>query len=201
MSPSAKVALKAAIRQRHPGFTEAVLADARITADRRGDRAEFRSPVDALLQVARLALVSDAFLGQICYRAKAALQRRGVPVLPRLLHRLAMMTAQLSIGDPVVLEPGVYFAHGQVVIDGVVVVGSGTAIAPFAVIGLVVGTIFGPTIGRNVRIGTGAKLLGTLQVGDGAVIGANAVVLSDVPAGGTAVGVPARVLGQSAEGS
>jgi serine O-acetyltransferase len=201
MSPSNKVLLKQAIRQRHPRFVEAVLADARITADRRGDRAEFRSRADAVLEMARLALVSDAFVGQVCYRAKAALQRRGVPVLPRLFHRLAMMTAQVSIGDPVVVEPGVYFPHGQVVIDGVVVVGSGTAIAPWATLGLVVGSIAGPTVGRGVHIGTGAKLLGAVRVGDGASIGANAVVLHDVPAGATAVGVPARVVGQPVEGS
>lgn len=50
-----------------------------------------------------------------------------------------------------------------------------------------------PTIGNAVVIGAGAKVLGPIEVGDGAQIGANAVVLTDVPAGGLAVGVPARV--------
>src|SRR5205814_10323613 len=51
-----------------------------------------------------------------------------------------------------------------------------------------------PTLGRGVVIGAGAKLLGPILIGDGAKIGSNAVVVRDVPAGATAVGVPARIL-------
>lgn len=51
-----------------------------------------------------------------------------------------------------------------------------------------------PTIGARVDIGCGACILGNVQIGDDAKIGANAVVLADVPAGATAVGVPARVV-------
>lgn len=49
-----------------------------------------------------------------------------------------------------------------------------------------------PTVGNHVFIGTGAKILGPIEVGDGARIGANAVVLNDVPKGYTAVGMPAK---------
>jgi len=51
-----------------------------------------------------------------------------------------------------------------------------------------------PTLGRSVVVGAGAKILGPLLVGDGAKIGSNAVVVRDVPAGATAVGIPARVV-------
>jgi serine O-acetyltransferase len=51
-----------------------------------------------------------------------------------------------------------------------------------------------PTIGNDVFIGAGAKILGPVKVGDGAVIAANSLVLTDVPAGATAAGVPARIL-------
>jgi serine O-acetyltransferase len=51
-----------------------------------------------------------------------------------------------------------------------------------------------PTLGRGVVIGAGAKVLGPVEVGDGAKIGSNAVVVRDVPAGATAVGIPARVV-------
>ena len=51
-----------------------------------------------------------------------------------------------------------------------------------------------PVLGRGVNVGAGAKILGAVRIGDCAQIGANAVVLSDVPAGMVAVGVPARVL-------
>lgn len=51
-----------------------------------------------------------------------------------------------------------------------------------------------PTIGNHVDIGAGAKILGRISIGDHAKIGANAVVLCDVPAGATAVGIPARII-------
>ena len=52
----------------------------------------------------------------------------------------------------------------------------------------------GPTIGRGVFVGTGARVLGPIQLGDGAQIGANAVVVKDVPAGAVVVGIPAGPL-------
>lgn len=54
-----------------------------------------------------------------------------------------------------------------------------------------------PQLGGHVDVGAGAKILGAVRIGDHAVIGANAVVLCDVPAGATAVGVPARVIFQA----
>jgi serine O-acetyltransferase len=180
------------IRSQHPGLREALLADARVTAAYRGERHEFRSRADATLQILRLMWTSDAFLAQAVYRVKARLQAAGVPVLPRLAHRLAMAIAQVSIGDPVVVHPGVYIVHGQVVIDGFTEIHSGAVIAPFVTIGLRAGDLVGPTVERGVSIGTGAKVLGRLRVGAGAQIGANAVVIDDVAEGTTAVGVPAR---------
>ena len=168
------------------------MADARATAAYRGERADFRSPLDAALGLVRLAWVSDAFLAQALYRAKAALQARGVPVLPQLAHRLAMMLAQVSIGDPVVIGPGLYLVHGQVVIDGIVEIGEGVVIAPWVTIGLRAGDPRGATIERGASIGTGAKVIGPVRIGEGATVGANAVVVDDVPAGTTVVGAPAR---------
>ena len=179
---------------RHPGLREALLADARITALHRGERHEFRSKLDAARQVARLAWVSDAFLAQALYRLKARLQRLGVPVVPRLAHRLAMALAQVSIGDPVLVHPGVYLLHGQVVVDGLVEIHPGAVIGPFVTIGLRAGDVRGAMIERDVHIGTGARIIGPVTVGAGARVGANAVVVSDVPGGATVVGVPARPL-------
>jgi serine O-acetyltransferase len=180
------------IRARHPGLREAILADARVTLRHRGEREEFESRLDTAVQVLRLVWASDAFLAQALYRLKARLQRLGVPVLPRLAHRLAMITAQVSIGDPVVVQPGLYLLHGQVVIDGIVEIHPGVVIGPFVTIGLRQGDIGGPTIEEDVSIGTGAKVLGKVRVGAGASIAANAVVIDDVPPGVTVVGAPAR---------
>jgi serine O-acetyltransferase len=181
-----------ALRARHPRLRTAVIEDARVTAAFRGERHEFRSPLDAAAQVARLAWSCDAFLAQVLYRVKARLQARGVPLLPRVAHRLAMALAQVSIGDPVVVHPGLYVIHGQVVIDGLVEIHSGVTIAPFVTIGLRAGDHRGATIEEGVSIGTGAKVIGNVRIGAGARIGANAVVVDDVPAGVTVVGAPAR---------
>jgi serine O-acetyltransferase len=187
-------ALISEIRARHPRFRLAVRADAEITARYRGERHEFRSGLDAAAQALRLALQSDAFLAQALYRAKARLQTLGVPLLPRILHRLAMITGQVAIGDPVVVEPGIYILHGQVVIDGITEIESGVTIGPFVTIGLRAGNVVGPKVGRHVQIGTGAKLIGPIEVGEAARIGANAVVVDDVAANRTVAGVPARAI-------
>jgi serine O-acetyltransferase len=171
-----------------------VAADARRAAAARGERADPRSTIGTALLVARLCLVTDAFLAQVCYRAKAACQARRIPLVPRLLHRAAIVLGQVSIGDPVVVEPGLYLPHGQVVIDGMTSVAERVNISPFVTIGLMAGDVVGPRIGPGVSIGTGASVLGPVEVGAGAQVGAGAVVCTDVPPGTTAVGVPARVV-------
>jgi serine O-acetyltransferase len=195
VTPEVQKAVWRAIRDRHPTLREALAADARVTALHRGERHQFRSPLDTAVQVARLAWSSDAFLGQALYRAKARLQALGVPILPRLAHRLAMMIAQISIGDPVVVEAGVYIIHGQFVADGLIEIHTGAVIGPFVTIGLRSGDVQGATIEPNVSIGTGAKVIGGVRIGAGAQVGANAVVVDDVPAGATVVGAPARPVG------
>lgn len=182
------------VRARHPKLLTAIIADARVSSAFRGRPLESARRRDVLIEAAKLALRSDAFLAQVMYRAKARLQSLGVPVLPMILHRLAMAIAQVSIGNPVVIAPGLYLPHGQVVIDGIVEIGPRTRILPWTTIGLIAGDWRGPTIEGDVAIGTGAKILGPVTVGRGSRVGANAVVLADVPPGTTAVGVPARIV-------
>jgi serine O-acetyltransferase len=179
--------------EKHPHFVHAVFADARYACASLGRPLTNPTSLRLTYEAIRLAIVSDAFIGLVLYRAKARLQALGIPLLPYVAHRLAIQTAGVSIGNPVVVEAGIYLPHGQVVIDGMATIGRGAAIRPWVTIGLMEGNFEGPTIGRNVRIGTGAKILGPVTLGDGAAIGANAVVLIDVPDGATAVGVPAKV--------
>ncbi len=191
----------AALQAHHPGLREAVVADARMARALRFQPHELSTRGEAIRAILRLIWESDAFAALVLYRAKARLQRARVPILPRLAHHLAIAWGQVSIGDPVLMRPGIYLPHGQVVVDGWVEIGSGSILSPFATVGLTGGEPRGPTIGSNVTVGTGASILGWLTIGDGAVIGANAVVLHDVPAGATVVGVPAREVasGQPAE--
>ena len=187
------------IRARHPRLREALAADARVTAHYRGERSEFRGRLDLALQILRLAWVSDAFLAHALYRVKARLQALGVPVLPRLAHKLAMALAQVSIGDPVVMQPGVYIVHGQVVADGLVEIESGVVLFPWVTIGLRAGNVRGAVIEREASIGTGAKVIGPVRIGAAARVGANAVVVHDVEPGATVVGAPARPVGDAGE--
>ena len=84
---------------------------------------------------------------------------------------------------------------GGIVISGDAVLGDDCVIRNGVTIGLRHrGTRGSPRIGDRVDIGAGAKLLGPIRVGNDAAIGANAVVLTDVPAGAVAVGVPARII-------
>jgi serine acetyltransferase len=195
-----KPAVERAVRGTHLGFWEAVSADARIAAGFRGERRRFRPKVDAVVQGARLLLDSDAFIALAAYRLKARMQALGIPVLPRLAHRVAMVTAQVSIGDQVVVHPGVYLPHGQIVVTGMSEIHPGAILMPWVTLGPVGLDPIGPTIGRNAHIGTGAQVLGRVEVGEGARVGPNAVVLDDVPAGATVAGMPAKTLEDSSWG-
>lgn len=191
-------ALLAEVRTRQPRFFTAVVGDARMYAMARGERHRFRGRLDALCQVVRLMWVADAFFALVLYRAQARLDALRVPVLPRLAKHLAIITGQVCIGRTVVIQPGVYIAHGQVVIDGFITIGREVLILPSVTIGLRQGEMRGPTIGHGVQIGTGAKVLGNITVHRDVTIGANAVVVDDVPPGVTVVGVPARVVNTAA---
>lgn len=181
-----------AVQERHPPFRLAVAADARIASRQRGEPAAQTSRRAVAKQVLHLIWATDAFGALVLYRLRASCQRRGIPVVPRLAHRLAMSWAQVCIGDPVLVHPGVLLPHGQVIIDGFTEISSGVRIRPFVTIGLVDGDVKGPTILRHVKVGTGAKVLGPIVVGEGANIGANAVVIRDVEPGAVMAGVPAR---------
>lgn len=145
------------------------------------------------------AIVFRGLWPSVClYRFREWAKQRGIPLLPWLGEALNRLIFKVIIGKDVEIGPGFCISHGNIVIDGVVRIGKNFSVNPFVTVGLstssAVGlSLVGPTIGDNVYIGTGAKVLGPVTIGDNAKIGANAVVLCDVPADHTAVGVPARV--------
>ena len=186
--------------EHNPGFVEAVSADVAVTCKFRGERFELEDKWDVLFNGIRLAWSTDAFLAQVCYRGKVALRRRGIPLLPAVAHRMSMALSDVVIGDPVTMRPGVYIPHGQVVVDGLTTVGSDVILFPWITIGLRAGNFNGPTVGDGVHVGTGSRILGPLTLGNGAYVGANAVVLSDVAADAVVVGVPATPLSRTSAG-
>lgn len=94
-------------------------------------------------------------------------------------------------GTPI--GPGLFVSHGQSTILSAERIGANLQVHQGVTVGWDYRGKRRPIIGDDVFIGAGAKILGAVTVGDGARIGANAVVVCDVPAGATAIGVPAVV--------
>lgn len=176
----------------NPSLRRAVPADARAVAHSMGAPVAETGRLATFWLILRMIWQADGFLPLLLWRVGTWFRARSVPFVPMICRRLAIMIGQVHIGAPVILEPGIVLPHGQVVIDGLVQIGTGSIIRPFVTIGLIEGKFVGPTLGRRVVVGTGAKILGPVTIGDGAKIGANAVVLRDVAREGTAVGIPAR---------
>ena len=94
-----------------------------------------------------------------------------------------------------VIGPGLFISHGQGTILSAERIGANLQVHQGVTVGWDYRGDRRPIIGDDVFIGAGAKILGAVTIGDGARIGANAVVVCDVPPGATAVGVPARIVG------
>jgi serine O-acetyltransferase len=136
----------------------------------------------------------------LLFRLRTSLLKSNVLLLPYLCELLSNAMWRVSIGRPVEIGPGLIIPHGNVVIDGVVRIGRECVINPWVTIGLnrrrdTPGfSARGPIIGDRVFIGSGARVLGAITIGDDVRIGANAVVIDDLPSGATAVGAPAKVV-------
>ena len=133
--------------------------------------------------------------------------KHGLKWLGRFTSHLGRWLTGIEIHPGAVIGERVFIDHGMgVVIGETAVIGDGCTIYHGVTLGgtsLYKGTKRHPTLGQNVVVSAGAKVLGGFEVGDGAKIGSNAVVLKPVPAGATAVGIPARIIaaqqGESAD--
>jgi serine O-acetyltransferase len=142
----------------------------------------------------------------LAHRLAHALMDAGVPVLPRAIAYAARSVTGVEIHPAALIGSSFFIDHGAgVVIGETAVVGDRVTLYQGVTLG---GTGFQrgkrhPTIGDNVTVGSGAKLLGPIDVGAGAKVGANTVVVEDVPPGATVVGNPGhpvRVEGRRVEG-
>ncbi|MBK1721590.1 serine O-acetyltransferase [Thiocystis violacea] len=117
--------------------------------------------------------------------------------LARLLSNVARLFTGIEIHPGAVIGRRFFIDHGMgVVIGETAVIGDDCTLYHGVTLG---GTTWQkgkrhPTLGRDVVVGAGAKVLGPIEIGDGARIGSNAVVVKSVPAGATAVGVPGRII-------
>ena len=132
------------------------------------------------------------------YAAAVARGDRLGVALAKIRHRFWLLAASADIPIEARIDPSVRMPHPNgVVIHEEAVVGPECLLMQQVTLGIL--DDGAPTLGRGVYVGAGAKILGRLRIGDGAKIGANAVVLADVPAGATAVGVPARLVAARAD--
>ena len=141
------------------------------------------------------ARLTDGTQAMIVYRLMQASNRAGLAPLAMVFNKLNVIFGGCIIGRGADFGPEFVLVHSQgVVINTAVRGGRHVVIEHQVTVGAEKGTA--PVLGDNVFIGAGAKVVGACHVGSGAKVGANAVVIDDVPEGATAVGVPARVVGQ-----
>jgi len=142
----------------------------------------------------------------LAHRVAHALHEAHVPFLPRLIAGLARLLTGIEIHPAAQIGRGLFIDHGMgVVIGETAEIGDDVTLYQGVTLG---GTGFScgkrhPTVEDNVTIGSGAKLLGPIRVGHGSKIGANSVVIHDVPANSTVVGNPGhpvRIDGRRPEG-
>lgn len=131
------------------------------------------------------------------HRFANRLYKMHLKLLARMASQMCKFFTGIEIHPAAKIAAGVFIDHGQgVVIGETAEVGAGTVIYQGVTLGGT-GKECGkrhPTVGRDCVISAGAKILGAITVGDGAKVGAGAVVLKDVPPKATVVGVPARIV-------
>lgn len=120
-----------------------------------------------------------------------------LPIIPRLVNYISRFLTGIDIHPGAKIAPGVFIDHGSgVVIGETAIVGSGSLIFQGVTLGGT-GKETGkrhPTIGKNVVIGAGAKVLGNITIEDHVRVGAGSVVMRNVPSGCTVVGIPGKVV-------
>jgi len=140
----------------------------------------------------KLAWNQAGLRATLLFRISHALWQRHIPLLPGMIARLNLSRHGLDIPPSVQIGPGLYIPHPV----GTVVMAHRIGARVSLISGITIGmrrTLIFPTVGDDVFVGAGARILGDITIGSGANIGANAVVLINVPEGATAVGIPAKV--------
>jgi serine O-acetyltransferase len=165
-------------------------------------RADLRAPQErdpAARGWLDVVLSYPGFHALVAHRVNHSLYRAGIPLLPRFLANIARFLTGVEIHPAARIGKGVFIDHGSgVVIGETSEIGDGCTIYQGVTLG---GTSLShgkrhPTLGRNVTVGVNASVLGAIVLGDNAKVGGGSVVVKDVPANATVVGVPARVVAQ-----
>jgi len=136
----------------------------------------------------------------LIYRLVYKLYIWKIPIIPEIINKLFLrILFGCQIGTGAKLGQNVNLGYGGlgIVIHPRVVIGNSVSIGTGVTIGGTSGKFDVPKIGSNTIISTGAKVIGAVRIGTGCVIGANAVVVTDIPNNSLVVGIPARVIKQN----
>lgn len=180
----------------------------RVVSEVKADVAAARDRDPAAQGVSTFEILSSwaGVQALLAHRLAHALMEAGVPLAPRAIAYVTRAVTGVEIHPAAEIGPEFFIDHGSgVVIGETTKIGTRVTLYQGVTLG---GTGFQPgkrhpTLGDNVTVGSGAKLLGPIAVGDNAKIGANTVVVEDVPARATVVGNPGhpvRVEGRRVEG-
>lgn len=143
--------------------------------------------------LAKVVLTSDSYRITALNRAREAAITFHIPLLNHVLRVAQTAVMGIEIGKDVTLGKGVYFVHSLgVVIGGDARIGDRVRFYGNNTVGTAKDNGY-PVIEDDVWIGAGARILGPVRIGARSRIGANAVVLQDVPPDSVAVGIPARI--------
>jgi serine O-acetyltransferase len=137
------------------------------------------------------ALATDGTFAMIVYRLMQAADRHGLAPLSMIFNKVNGIFGGCVIGRGADFGPGFVLVHSNgVVINGAVRGGRNIKLEHQVTIGAE--RLRSPVLADDIFVGAGAKIIGQVAIGSGVRVGANAVVIADVPDGATAVGVPAR---------
>lgn len=170
---------------------------ARVFSEIRGDvaAAHSRDPAARDVGSAEILATWPGVHALLAHRVAHALHDAGVPLLPRAIAAISRALTGIEIHPAATIGNSFFIDHGMgVVIGETAEIGDNVTLYQGVTLG---GTGFAtgkrhPTVQDNVTIGSGAKLLGPITVGHGSKIGANSVVIHDVPPNSTVVGNPGR---------
>lgn len=141
-------------------------------------------------------LTYSGFHAIFIYRIVHTLHKAKVPLLPRLISQIARGITGIEIHPGAKIGKGLFIDHGMgVVIGETTIIGDNVTLFQGVTLGGT-GKEKGkrhPSLGNNIVVGTGAKILGNIKIGSNVNVGANAVVIKDIPPNSTVVGVPGRV--------
>ena len=138
----------------------------------------------------------------LLYRIAHFFWKLQMPFVPRYISDIARELTSIEIHPGAEIGKNFFIDHGAgVVIGETSIIGDNVTIYAGAVLGGTSDKVEKrhPTLGNNIIVGTGAKILGNISIGDNVKIGANAVVVNDVPSDSVVVGVPGRILSHERE--